>query len=75
MTGSQKNQLNKDILEYLVKNGYARTAEMMTEEAGGTLADVDPEGNKLELKWKSILSLQKKINNLEEQVKNLQEQV
>ena len=48
---------------------------MMTEEAGGTLADVDPEGNKLELKWKSILSLQKKINNLEEQVKNLQEQI
>jgi len=25
------------------------------------------------MKWKSILSLQKKINNLEEQVANLQE--
>ncbi len=39
------------------------------------MTDVDPEGNKLELKWKSILSLQKKINNLEEQVKNLQEEL
>jgi hypothetical protein len=31
-----------------------------------SLADVDPEGNKLEIKWKSILALQKKITNLEE---------
>jgi hypothetical protein len=30
------------------------------------LADVDPEGNKLEIKWKSILALQKKISALEE---------
>ena len=29
LTPSQKNQLNKDILEYLVKNNYTRTAEMM----------------------------------------------
>ena len=37
------------------------------------MADIDPEGTKLEVKYKSILSLQKKINNLEEQVKNLQD--
>lgn len=40
-----------------------------------SLADVDPEGNKLEIKWKSILTLQKKINNLEEEVKNLREEL
>lgn len=73
LTASQKNQLNKDILEYLVKNDYPHSAECFAEEIGVALADVDPEGNKLEIKWKSILSLQKKINNLEEQVKNLQE--
>jgi hypothetical protein len=45
----------------------------MSEEIGVSLADVDPEGNKLELKWKSILSLQKKIANLELQIKDLLE--
>ncbi len=37
---------------------------MFSEEIGVSLADVDPEGNKLEQKWKSILALQKKITNL-----------
>lgn len=73
LTASQKNQLNRDILEYLVKNEYSKAAESFADEIGSSLADVDPEGNKLELKWKSILSLQKKINNLEQQVKNLQD--
>jgi platelet-activating factor acetylhydrolase IB subunit alpha len=40
-----------------------------------SLADVDREGSKLEVKWKSILALQKKINNLEDQVKNLKEEL
>ena len=39
------------------------------------LAEVDPDGNKLEIKWKSILSLQKKINNLEEKVKSRTEEI
>jgi len=39
------------------------------------LTEVDPEGNKLEIKWKSILSLQKKINNLEEELKNAKEEL
>ena len=29
LTANQKNQLNKDILEYLVKNDYPKTAEIM----------------------------------------------
>ena len=37
------------------------------------MSDVDPDGTKLEVKYKSILSLQKKINKLEEEVKNLQD--
>jgi hypothetical protein len=64
LTQSQRTQLNKDILEYLVKYSFTSTAETFSEEIGVSLVDVDPEGNKLELKWKSILSLQKKITNL-----------
>ena len=64
LTQTQRTQLNKDILEYLVKNNFAATAEKFSEEISVSLSDVDPEGNKLEIKWKSILSLQKKITNL-----------
>lgn len=73
LTTTQKAQLNKDILEYLVKNDYNKSSEIFSEEINVSLADIDPEGTKLEVKYKSILSLQKKINNLEEQVKNLQD--
>ena len=66
LTQNQKNQLNKDILEYLVKGQYEKSAQMFAEEIEANLADVDPEGNKLEIKWKSILALQKKISILEE---------
>lgn len=71
LTANQKTQLNKDLLEYLVKNDYTATAEKFAEEISVSLADVDPEGNKLEIKWKSILALQKKITNLEEENRNL----
>lgn len=30
LTASQKNQLNRDILEYLVKNEYPKTAEVFS---------------------------------------------
>jgi platelet-activating factor acetylhydrolase IB subunit alpha len=73
LTANQKNQLNRDILEYLVKNDYSATGEKFAEEIGVSLADIDPEGNKLEIKWKSILSLQKKINNLEDELKSVKE--
>ena len=47
LTSNQKNQLNKDILEYLVKNEYPQTAEVFSEEISVPLAEVDPDGNKL----------------------------
>ena len=55
----------------MANNDLPNTALALAEETGLTLESVDPEGNKLELKWKSILSLQKKINNLDEEVKGL----
>jgi septal ring factor EnvC (AmiA/AmiB activator) len=39
------------------------------------LIDIDPEGNKMIMKWKSIYSLQKKITNLEEKVQSLEEEL
>jgi hypothetical protein len=47
LTGKQKDQLNKDILEYLAKNDYAETAQKFAEQIAVSLADVDPEGNRL----------------------------
>lgn len=44
---------------------------MFADEAELNLDGIDPEGNKLEIKWKSILSLQKKINNLEDKIQSL----
>ena len=63
-TVSQENQLHKDLLEYLVNNELPKTAHALAEEVGLDIDSVDPEGKKLEIKWKSILSLQKKITNL-----------
>lgn len=64
LTQTQKSQLHKDILEYLANNEFPKTASIFADEAELSLENVDPEGNKLEIKWKSILSLQKKITNL-----------
>jgi hypothetical protein len=75
LTGKQKDQLNKDILEYLVKNDYKESAQRFAEEIAVSLADVDPEGNRLEIKWKSILTLQKKISTLEEENENLKKEI
>jgi platelet-activating factor acetylhydrolase IB subunit alpha len=75
LTAKQKEQLNKDILEYLVGHQYSTTAEHFSAEISTSLADVDPDGTRLETKWKSILSLQKKISILEEENKNLKEEL
>jgi hypothetical protein len=73
LTPSQKTQLHKDILEYFVNNQYQKTAETFASEAELSLIDIDPEGNKMLMKWKSIYSLQKKITNLEEKIQSLEE--
>jgi hypothetical protein len=71
LTSNQKSQLNKDLLEYLLNNDYKNTAAVFAEEIGASLDDIDPDGKKLEIKWKSILSLQKKITLLEEKCQSL----
>ena len=56
LTSNQRNQLNKDILEYLVRSEYLSSAEVFVSDTGANLADVDPEGNRLEFKYKALLS-------------------
>jgi hypothetical protein len=73
LTPSQKVQLHKDILEYFANNQFQKTAETFASEAELSLIDIDPEGNKMLMKWKSIYSLQKKITNLEEKIQSLEE--
>ena len=75
LTQSQKTQLHKDLLEYFVNNDLPKTAEALAEEVDLSIDAVDPEGKKLEIKWKSILSLQKKITTLEEKVSDLEEEL
>ena len=64
LTQSQKTQLHKDLLEYFANNDFPNTAEAFAVETDLPLEGIDPEGKRLEIKWKSILSLQKKITNL-----------
>lgn len=75
LTQSQKNQLHKDLLEYLANNDLPKTAQALAEEVELSLDSIDPDGKKLEIKWKSILSLQKKITNLEDKVQSLEEEL
>ena len=71
LSKTQTEELNKAILEYLVNAQFADTAKVFAGETNLKAEDVDPEGQKLSLKWKSIISLTKKIANLEDQLKQM----
>lgn len=75
LTSNQKSQLNKDILQYLANNDYSKTAAVFADQLQCSKEDIDPDGKKLEVKWKSILSLQKKITTLEDKVQGLEEEI
>jgi hypothetical protein len=47
---------------------------MFALEANLSLAEIDSDGQKLCLKWKSIISSSSKINKLEEQLKKFVQQ-
>ena len=67
-------EINKSILEWLFIKHYDKSAEAFMLEAELHKEDAS-KGNKLDKKWGTILSLQKKINDLETQVKQLKEEV
>ena len=64
LTSNQKTQLNKDILQYLANNDYQKTAAVFAEQISANIEELDPDGKKLEIKWKSIQKKKKKITTL-----------
>jgi platelet-activating factor acetylhydrolase IB subunit alpha len=75
LTPSQKSQLHREILEYLSASNFPLSADAFAGEAQLLLSEVDPEGTRMVMKWKSIYSLQKKIMGLEEKVQGLEEEL
>ena len=68
----REDEINKCILEYLINKKYNNSIEPFTKDTGLKTSDATT-GNKLEKKWGTLLSLQKKISDLENEVKQLKE--
>ena len=68
----REEEINKCILEYLINKKYNSTVEGFMKDTGLNNSDAT-KGNKLEKKWGTLLSLQKKISDLENEVKQLKE--
>ena len=68
----REEEINKCILEYLITKKYTNSIEPFLSDTGLKQSDATT-GNKLEKKWGTLLSLQKKISDLENEVKQLKE--
>ena len=68
----REDEINKCILEYLILKKYNNSIEPFLKDTGLKQTDATT-GNKLEKKWGTLLSLQKKISDLENEVKQLKE--
>ena len=68
----REEEINKCILEYLINKKYTNSVEPFMKDTGLKNTDATT-GNKLEKKWGTLLSLQKKISDLESEVKQLKE--
>ena len=68
----REEEINKCILEYLITKKYTNSISPFMQDTGLKESDAS-KGNKLEKKWGTLLSLQKKISDLESEVKQLKE--
>ena len=68
----REEEINKCIIEYLINKKYNNSVEPFLQDTGLKRTDATT-GNKLEKKWGTLLSLQKKISDLESEVKQLKE--
>ena len=68
----REEEINKCILEYLITKKYNNSIEPFMKDTGLKQSDAT-KGSKLEKKWGTLLSLQKKISDLENEVKQLKE--
>ena len=64
MKSKRDDEINKSILEWLLVKNYKTSAEIFMQETNLQISDAT-KGNKLDKKWGTILSLQKKISDLE----------
>ena len=60
----REEEINKCILEYLITKKYTNCVAPFLQDTGLKESDATT-GNKLEKKWGTLLSLQKKISDLE----------
>ena len=74
MQTKRDEEINKSILEWLFNKNFIKSSEAFMSEAKLKKEDAT-KGNKLDKKWGTILSLQKKISDLETQVKQLKEEL
>lgn len=75
LTKTDKQELNKAILEYLYKNNYEASYNVFIEEAGiDKNEDTSSMKNILETKWKSVAKLKRQIMSLEDQIKRYREE-
>lgn len=75
LTKSDKEELNKAILEYLYVNGYKDAYDAFIVDAAiNTEEDTAKMQNILETKWKSVARLKRQVNVLEDQIKRYREE-
>lgn len=72
MKNKRDDEIARSILEWLMLRNYPQTAETFIAESKIPKNEAST-GNKLEKKWGTILSLQKKITDLEQELKQLKE--
>ena len=75
LTKSDKEELNKAILEYLYANGYKNAYDaLMTDAEINDQNDAASQRNILETKWKSVARLKRQVIALEDQIKRYREE-
>lgn len=71
---SREEEINKAILEWLIKRNYTTTIDSFLNDTGLRKENASKD-NILERKWGTIIILQKKVSDLETQVKNLTDEL
>jgi platelet-activating factor acetylhydrolase IB subunit alpha len=74
LTPKQKEELHKEILDYLKTAGFLSTAEIFQKETEVEELDSKKSGL-LEKKWSSIVRLQKKVMEFETKISQMQEEM
>lgn len=74
MNSKRDEEINKCILEWFISKNFLKTSEAFMEETS-LRKDEATKGNRLDKKWSTIMSLQKKVADLEAQAQQLKEDI